>query len=146
VLERFEAWFLAVRHLAAFVNRLQVAGTVACHGEDGMRQEVQRKRSLRQNQPDGIDEERHVVIDHFNDGVCRRVSVLALRGIEHPNQRAAAAPARQVQVGHGDGDKFLRVAPGKVFGLDVGVIRAQERLQLRPAAQRGGQCLAQCLR
>ena len=127
VLKRLEPRLLAVGAHAAFLDRLQVAGAVAGHGKDRVRQKVQRKCALRQSQPDGIDEERHVVIDHFNDGMCRSVSILALRGIEHPNQSAAAAAARQVQLGQGDGGKLLRIAPGKVLGLDVGVIRAQER-------------------
>ena len=40
---------------------------------------------------DGIDQERHVVVDHFDERVCRRVAVVFFRRIVDADQRPAAA-------------------------------------------------------
>jgi hypothetical protein len=105
-----------------------------------MRQKVQRERSLREHQPDGVDEKGHVVVDQLNDGVRRRVAILALRRIEHAHHGAAAAPARQAQMRDGNDGKLPWLASAEVAGFDLLEVGAHVGPQSRPA-----QAAAQCL-
>ena len=82
---------------AALLDGAQDPGAVARNREDRMRQKMQRERALRQREADRIDQKRHVVVDHLDDGVRRGVAVLGQRRIEDAHQGAAAAPPRELE-------------------------------------------------
>ncbi len=133
VLKRFEAQFFPARGLSAFLERLQIARRVAGHRKNRVRQKMQRKRALGDDQSDRIDEKRHVVVDHLDDGVCRGVAVFAQRRIEHTDQGTTASAAGEQQLRGGDGGKLTRFAVREVQGCDIGIVGAQEELRQPPA-------------
>ena len=142
VLKGFESRLAGAGRRPALLQRLEQAVGGPLDGKDRMRQKMQGERALGQRQPDRVDQERHVVVDHFDHGVLRHVTVLAQRGIEDAHQRAAAALPREGELRQREQRELAGFALREVGHLDVGVVRAQIRLgrcTLERAAQRLGQ-------
>ena len=134
VLKRLEPLFANRRRIVAGQHPAQLAGAVAGHGEDGMREKMQAGAALGQRQSDRVDEERHVVTHHFDNGVDRAIAVLAARRIEDAHERAAAPPPRELEMRDCGRGEFGGIAHRQLGRGDVGVIRPQVRCDLHYAA------------
>ncbi len=84
--------------------------------------------ALRDGEADRIDQERHVVVHHLDDGVGRGVAVLLERRVEHAHQRAPAAALRELEVRQRGPREHRGRARRHVVRIDVGVIGLQEAL------------------
>ena len=144
MLERFEAQRRVARGAAARLQVTQRAGTVARHGKNRMREEMYREAAPLQCEADRIDQERHVVIDHLDDGMRREIAMLLHGGIDDAH-RGVPAPAtlREIQVRDRRGGKFLRIAGGEIGAVHVTIIGRQVLGQVdvaHPSAQAGAGC------
>ena len=69
---------------------------------------------------DRVDEERHVVVDHFHKRICRRVAVLLFIGIENSHERLSGPPhSTKLELLKRDARHDSRRAPLKILERDV---------------------------
>jgi hypothetical protein len=122
VLKGFEPLLLILRIIAAISDRAQLPGCIAGHRQNRMGHEMQGQRALRERQADRVDQEGHVVIHDFYDGVRRGIAIFAHGGIEYPYQRGAPAPQSEQQMRKRNRSQFCRIAPGEIRVLDVRII------------------------
>ena len=126
----------------SLLDAAQHPGCVACDRENRVRQKMDGQRPLRNREADRIDQERHVVVHHLDDGMGRCVAVLLERRVEHPHQCAATAALRELQVRQSGPREHRGSTRRHVVGIDVGVVRFQEALGVHAspgfALPRGG--------
>ncbi len=130
--------------LLAGLHVEQPAGGVALHGEDRMDDQVQRQALPVDLHRRRIDEERHVVVDDFDDRVARAEARLRGRGVEHAQlRRAGRTILRKTVLGQRHAVQVVRAARGDVLGIELAVIDVAEARE--PAAFVAGlACGDQC--
>ena len=126
---------LARRHARAVLDRghaLQRAGDVADHVEVRVDDHVHPAQLPGQLHGQGVDEERHVVDDHLDDGVAARgPAVLAQRGRERAHLRGALGPVERQLVVRREGAVHVDVgAVDDVLGSDVSVVGMEQNVDL----------------
>jgi hypothetical protein len=125
VLEGLETPVLTGRG-APLLDAAQRTRRVPRDGKDRVREEMHGQRARRQGEADRIDQERHVVVHHLDDGMRRCVAVLAQGRIEDPHQCATAAFGGELQMRQGRGREISGGARRHVVRINVGVIGRQE--------------------
>jgi hypothetical protein len=102
-------------------------GLVAAHAHDGVEQEVDGALAPVDLHADGVDQERHVIVDDLDDGVLERPAVLLGGRVEDAHFRFAgrALPAELPQR-QSAAEEGLQGGVDDVVGSDEGEVTAEE--------------------
>ena len=127
---------VSIPGLGACQSRQRAVGT-ALHGNDRMHDQMQRQPVAVDLHRHRVDQERHVVVDDFDDGMRGLPAVLFERRIEHPHASAArVALAREVPVRQHRAVEIGRLPLREILGVDVLEIAHREIFHGRALGRR----------
>ena len=96
----------------------ELAGRPATHPDDRVNDQVNTQFQLGQRQVGAVDQERHVIVDHLDNGVFTLPAIVFLGGVKNPQQQLPGlAHAQEIElVLHHPGQHIGRVATDVLQG------------------------------